>query len=328
MSIIPKNFFRNTFKVTAGCTPEMFTTYEAQIGFTLPAAMKELYTRQNGGGTHYDHLADVSPDEFTLYGGFSEINPNGPYPLKTFQEIILCTCTEEDIASVKKDKTHFYPERLILFAPLDGHSYGCLDYGYLLPESVTEPRVVFINEDSDDFLHFGEFGPSYDSFAEFLANLRLGGDTLEHWYLGITTESSYPGIAALLQKELGCTLEEQTDDRNGWYDFALWHSGNIPIPVGSESLKKYAAENGTTLTELEESGFIVGQSRSVHSILTPNQHRTGTYQFPDSANCTLILDVFNSWFTGKDSIQLLVENLKTIPSITNVEFVFDKENFT
>ncbi|MFM2423887.1 MAG: hypothetical protein RLZZ70_274 [Candidatus Parcubacteria bacterium] len=325
MFTLPKNFFHNTFEPQVGCTPETLALYEAKIGFSIPEAMKDLYRIQNGGSIHYENLANVSPDEFNLYGGFSPINPTEPYPLTTMREIILCTNSEEDILEVQESMPYFYPERLILFAPLDGHSHGCLDYGYKQETPLLEPRVIFITEDGDEFLHFGEFGPSFDSFADFLSSLRLSGDALEHWYLGITTEASYSEVLAALQTTLGCTLQENTDDRNGWYDFAVWHSGNVPIPVGSASLAKYATENGTTIDELAESGFVAGQMRSVHSILTPNQHRTGAYQFPDSAHCTVILDVFDSWFTGKDSILLLVEKLKTIPLITNVEFIFEKE---
>ena len=279
------NFFKQSalgFNVhSQGRTDAQLDDYEAKAGFKLPQSYRELMKIQNGGSLRYEKIADV--EDFTFYGGFSEMRPDLAYYVTNFKDYILCTCDEEELAATQKELAPFYPQRLILFAGLDGHSAAYFDYGFRQNEPVETPSIVFIGDDGDDFLHFGVVGPQFANFDDFLESLTLDAEADDATYLGIVSSQSCDATMQLLAKNLGLNLKiYENDDRYGHYNFDVWHSAHVPLELDDETMQNYAKENGTTLEAMQDWSVSEGKTRHIYSIFSPNQQRAGTYLFQDN----------------------------------------------
>lgn len=80
----------------------------------------------------------------------------------------------------------------------------------------------------------------------------------------------------------------------------------------------YAEENHTTVQETLEWVGDEGRTRSIAAILSPNQHRSGTYLYPDNPELTLVLKVSKYWFPIDRAIEQLCSQLLTLQPISAV----------
>lgn len=188
-----------------GRSDAQLAEYEAKVGFKLPPSYRELLRLQNGGSVRYEKIA--GEESFSFYGGFSQLRPDLDYYITNFKNYILLTCDEGALADTQKKLASFYPERLVLFSGLDGHSAAYFDYGYRLKAPVENPAIVFIGDDGDDFLHFSVIGPQFASFDAFLQSLTLDTEADDAAYLGIVSSNSYDATMQLLAKYLGLNLK-------------------------------------------------------------------------------------------------------------------------
>jgi hypothetical protein len=300
-----------------GRTDEQIAAYEAKVGFKLPASYCEILRQQNGSSVHYQKITGT--DDFSFNGGFSELRPELEYYITNFKDYILMTCSEEQLAEAKAKLSPFYPERLVLFSPLDGHSAAYFDYGYRQQKPVAHPSVVFIGDDGDDFLHFGEIGPKFASFEAFIDSLQIDTEADDASYIGIVSSHDYDGTMQQLAQYFGLNLKSYTDDeRYGHFNFAQWHSAHVPLELDVETMVQYAKENGTTLEKMQEWTVNEGNIRNIYSIFSPNQHRSGTYLYPDNPEITVVLEIKKSWFPMKKPIASFTARLRHMPGITDV----------
>ena len=300
-----------------GRTELQLADYEFKSGFKLPQSYRELMKIQNGGSLRYEKIADV--ENFSFYGGFSEMRPDLDFYITNFRDYILLTCEDEDLAITQKELAPFYPERLILFAGLDGHSAAYFDYGFRQNKVVETPSVVFIGDDGDDFLHFSVIGPQFANFDDFLQSLSLDTESEDATYLGIVSSNDYDATILLLKEHLGLQLKAYLDDdRYGHYNFDVWHSAHLPLELDDETMALYARENDTTLDRLQDWAAGENKIRQIYTIFSPNQHRTGTYLYHDNPEITVVLEIKKSWFPMSKPVAGLVAKLLKLPGIISV----------
>jgi SMI1 / KNR4 family (SUKH-1) len=321
MTKLKSNFFIQPAKGfdehSQGRTESQLADYEAKAGFKLPASYRQIMAIQNGGSIRYEKIAGV--EDFTFYGGFSEMRPDSVYYISNFKDYILCTCAEDELAAVQKELAPFHPERLILFAGLDGHSAAYFDYGYRQNEAVENPSIVFIGDDGDDFLHFSVIGPQFASFDAFLESLSLDTESDDATYLGIVSSNNFDATMQLLKENLGLQLTTYLDDdRYGHYNFDVWHSAHVPLALDEETMQLYAKQNDTTLEQMQDWTISEGKTRNIYSIFSPNQHRAGTYLYQDNPELTVVIEIKKSWFPMQKTIAGLVERLRQLPTILDV----------
>jgi SMI1-KNR4 cell-wall len=318
---LKRNFFKQPAsgfdENSQGRNNEQLAAFEAKVGFKFPASYCALMRMQNGGSVRYEKIAGI--EDFDFNGGFSELRPELEYYITNFKDYILMTCDEEQLAETQKALAPFYPERLVLFSGLDGHSAAYFDYGYRQKEAVANPSIVFIGDDGDDFLHFNEIGPKFASFEAFLDNLAFNTDMDDATYIGVVSSNNYDTTMQMLAKQLGLNLKVYVDDdRYGHYNFDTWHSAHVPLELDEETMQLYAEQNGTTLEKMQDWSASEGTTRNIYSIFSPNQHRAGTYLYHDNPELTVVLEIKKSWFPMKKPIDGLVAKLRQLPGITSV----------
>jgi SMI1-KNR4 cell-wall len=300
-----------------GRTEEQIGAYEAKVGFKLPASYCELLRQQNGGNVRYQKITGI--EDFSFNGGFVELRPELEHYITNFKDYILMTCSEEQLAETQVKLSPFYPERLVLFSGLDGHSAAYFDYGYRQQKPVTAPSIVFIDDDGDDFLHFREIGPKFDSFEAFIDSLQFDTEADDASYIGIVSNHDYDKTMQQLAQYLGLKLKNYADDeRYGHFNFEQWHSAHVPLELDDKTMVQYAKENGTTLEKMQDWTVSEGKTRNIYSIFSPNQHRSGTYLYPDNPEITVVMEIKKSWFPMQKPIASFTAKLRQIPGITEV----------
>ncbi len=321
MMTLKSNFFNQPAKGfdehSQGRTDAQLAAYEAKVGYKLPVAYCALMRQQNGGGVRYEKIADE--ENFNFNGGFSQLRLDLNYYITNFRDYILATCDEDDLAATQAELAPFYPERLVLFSGLDGHSGAYFDYGYRQVEPIENPSIVFIGDDGDDFLHFGVIGPQFASFDDFLASLSSDEQSEDALYIGISSTMPYDATMQQLAKHLNLTLKTYVDDdRYGHFNFAHWHSAHVPLELDEETLILYAKQNGTTLEAMQEWSASEGKTRNIYTIFSPNQHRAGTYLYPDNLGVTVVMEIKKSWFPMGRPFAGLLEKLRRLPRVLDV----------
>lgn len=300
-----------------GRTEAQLADYEAKVGFKLPNSYRQIMAIQNGGSLRHENITGV--EDFSFYGGFSPMRPDLHYYVTNFKDYILCTCDAEQLAAVQQELAPFYPERLILFAGLDGHSAAYFDYGFRQKEPVENPSIVFIGDDGDDFLHFSVIGPQFANFDDFLNSLTIDTEADDATYLGIISSNSYAETMQMLAKNLGLNLKTyENDDRYGHYNFDVWHSAHVPLELDDETMQNYAKQNGTTLEAMQDWAMTEGKTRNIYSIFSPNQQRAGTYLYQDNSQLAVVIEIKKSWFPMQKPVATLVEKLRQLPTIVDV----------
>lgn len=323
---LKSNFFKQPAlgfdEHSLGRTEAQLADYETKAGFKLPASYRELMKIQNGGSIRCEKIAGV--EDFSFYGGFSPIRPDLSCYVTNFKEYILRTCEADELAQLQRDQAHkqlapFHPERLILFAGLDGHSAAYFNYGFRQDKPVENPSIIFIGDDGIEFLHFGVIGPHFANFDDFLQSLVLDTELDDAMYLGITSNKSYHETMQLLAQNLGLKPETYlNDDRYGHYNFDVWHSAHVPLELDDETMQNYAKQNGTTLEAMQDWTLTEGKTRNIYSIFSPNQQRAGTYLFQDNPELSMVIEIKKSWFPMQKPVAGLIERLRKLPAIIDV----------
>ncbi len=154
-------------------------------------------------------------------------------------------------------------------------------------------------------------------FDVFLENLSIDEqkDTI---YLGVVC-SSYDMTLKQIAKQLNLDLKSyENDDRYGHFNFKTWHSSHIPLYLDDETLKEYAKTNTSEIVELLAWTEDEGRIRNIYTIFSPNQHRAGTYLYPDNADVNMVIEIKKSWFPMQKPVEAFIASLKQIPDVADV----------
>jgi hypothetical protein len=291
---------------SSGRTDAQLDAHERRIGFRLPASYRALMKLQNGGNARFTALPDVN---FSFDNYASIATEDDKFVDVTFEDYVRNTCTEEDIDAVKKQYQYCDFSRLIVFSFLNGHDVACFDYGWRDADAREEPAVIFFNDDGAAFLHYEQTGPTFFTFDEFLSSLSLAEHEAGRTYLGVESKLPYSDLIQLLQKKWLTTFKSHTDDRQGWFNFVEWYSGGVPLIMDDKTINEYAKSNGVSLEEMMDWVLSEGRVRNIHSVLSPNQHRAGTYLYSDNPELTLIIEIHKTWFDTRRAIEQLCADL-------------------
>ena len=292
--------------------------FETRIGFALPPSYRALMAEQNGGDLRYRALPQAD-FEITQLGGIPD--PDDQNALVTLKDYILCSCSQEDIIALQNEVPPFHPERAIVFSDLDGHGLACLDYGYRQATPRQTPSVVFFTDDGNEFLHFAECGPRFNSFDEFLASLQLLERDAGQTFIGIQSALSCDALVQILQRNWTTTFMPRSDDRQGWFNFDAWHEANLPVELDDDTLATYARDAGVTLKDMAawlDAQGASGRTRRIRCVAHPNQHRAGTYVYPDNPELTLIIEVPKPWFDAAAPMARVCASLRLMEGVESV----------
>ncbi|WP_310422892.1 SMI1/KNR4 family protein [Chamaesiphon sp. VAR_48_metabat_135_sub] len=313
---IPKNFWippaSGYTPTSRGLTEAQLDAIEQQNGFSFPVAYRSLMRQQNGGTLRYCILEESRIEDFCC---LSELVRD----LVTFEDYIALTCTEDDLATLDLLFEYCHLNRLIIFA-INGHEVGCFDYGLRSEIAVIDPQIIFFGDDSEEILHF-KIVKTIASFDDFLSQIALPEEVNETTYLGIESSLDFDSMCVYLAEEWQTKFERKNDDFFGWFNFEKYYCGAVPLFLDDQTLKIYAEENNTTFQEVLDWVGTEGRTRSISAILSPNQHRSGTYLYPDNSELTLILEISKPWFPIDRAIEQLCTRLMTLPNISAVQIL-------
>ena len=297
-------------QASQGLTDAQLNEIEQQNGFSLPIAYRSLMRQQNGGILRYSIFQQSSVEDFCCLSDRD---------LVTFEDYIALTCTEDDIATLDRLFEHCHLNRLIIFA-INGHEVGCFDYGWRTEAAFIEPQIVFFGDDGEDILHF-KILKTIASFDNFLSEITLPEDVDQKTYLGIKSSLDFDSLCANLEEDWQTRFEQKTDDFYGWFNFEKWYCGTVPLFLDDQTLQIYAEENNTTFQEILDWVGSEGRTRTIAAILSPNQHRSGTYLYPDNPELTLVLEISKPWFPIDRAVEQLCTRLMTIQNISAVQIL-------
>jgi hypothetical protein len=313
---IPKNFWippaLGYTPASQGLTAAQLDAIEQQNGFLFPIAYRSLMRQQNGGTLRYCILEESRVEDFCC---LSELVQD----LVTFEHYIALTCTEEDIATLDHSCEYCHLNRLIIFA-INGHEVGCFDYGWRSEIAFVDPQIVFFGDDGEDILHF-KIVKTITSFDDFLSQIALPEEVEETTYIGIKSSLYFDSLCVYLAEEWQTSFEQKNDDFCGWFNFEKYYCGTVPLFLDDQTLKIYAESNNTTFQEVLDWVDTESRTRSISAILSPNQHRSGTYLYPDNPELTLILEISKPWFPIDRAVNQLCTRLMTLPNISNIQIL-------
>lgn len=147
-------------------------------------------------------------------------------------------------------------DRLYVLSWVTGHNLLCLDYGSQRDAPLKEPELCYYNDYFEEVFRL-------ESYAKFIEGLTHAPYCYEgSWYLGIKTALPLDAVATQCEQALSLPLKKQEDDRYGWFNFDAWY-------------------------------FAYGdyQERELRCCLSPNRFNAGTWRFPDSPECSFILEL-------------------------------------
>ncbi len=321
------NFFKQPaegFDVhSQGRSAAQLDAFEAKIGFALPSNYRKIMQLQNGGSVRYSQINGV--DQFSFNSGFRELRLDLDYYIYQFNNYILATYSDEDLLEAKQTLMPFYPERLIIFSDLDGHGTICFDYGYRSEVILETPEVVIIDDDAystdDDnksFLGFAEIA-RFESFEIFLQNLKIDSENQLEIFIGVVSQVDYKNTIQTLAEHFKMTFKSyENDDRSGYYNFETWHSGHLPLYLDDQTLRIYAENNNSEYAEVLAWSEEEGRTRNIYAILSPHQHRSGTYLYQDNPEVNLVIELHKTWFSMQKPLEGFMAQLRQIPEITEV----------
>jgi SMI1-KNR4 cell-wall len=313
---IPKNFWippaSGYTPASQGLTDAQLDAIEQQNGYSFPMAYRSLMRQQNGGTSRYSMFEESRVEDFCC---LSELVRD----LITFEDYIRLTCTEDDLATLDLLFEYCHLDRLIIFA-INGHEVGCFDYSWRSEIAVVDPQIVFFGDDGEDILHF-KIVKTIASFDDFLGQIALPEEVDETTYLGIESSLDFDILCVYLAKEWQTQFEQKDDDFCGWFNFEKYYCGAVPLYLDDQTLKIYAESNNTTFQEVLDWVGTEGRTRSISAILSPNQHRSGTYLYPDNPALTLVLEISKPWFPIDRAVEQLCSRLMALPNISTVQIL-------
>ncbi len=314
--VIPKNFWippaLGYTPASQGLTDAELDAIEQQNGFLFPIAYRSLMRQQNGGTSRYCILEESRVEDFCC---LSELVRD----LITFEDYIRLTCTEDDLATLDLLFEYCHLDRLIIFAT-NGHEVYCFDYGWRSEIAVVDPQIILFGDDGEDILHF-KIVKIIANFDDFLDQIALPEEVDQTTYLGIESSLDFDSLCVYLAEDWQTQFEQKDDDFCGWFNFEKYYCGAVPLYLDDQTLKIYAEENNTTLQEMLDWVGTEGRTRKISAILSPNQHRSGTYLYPDNPEIILVLDISKPWFPIDRAIEQLCTRLRMLPAIDTVQIL-------
>jgi hypothetical protein len=311
---IPRNFWippaLGYTPASQGLTDAQLDTIEQQNGYSFPMAYRSLMRQQNGGTSRYCMLEESRVEDFCC---LSELVRD----LITFEDYIRLTCTEDDLATLDLLFEYCHVDRLIIFA-INGNEVACFDYGWRSEIALVDPQIVFFGDDGEDLLHF-KIVKTIVSFDDFLIQICLPEEVEETTYLGIESSLDFDSLCVYLAEEWQTQFEQKDDDFCGWFNFEKYYCGAVPLFLDDQTLKIYAESNNTTFQEILDWVGTEGRTRSISAILSPNQHRSGTYLYPDNPGLTLVLEISKPWFPIDRAVEQLCHRLMKLQNISSVQ---------
>ncbi len=264
---------------------------------------------QNGESLRYTSCGDLLVEHFWPLSDTAQ-------ELVTFEDYMRLSCSEEQILELKQSCDDCHLQRLIIFA-CESHEIGCFDYGWRSKTAFSEPQVVFLCDYGMDFLHFG-IAKTIANFDTFLGQLARAEFYAGKTYLGIESHHSFDALCALLAQAWGAELALQDDDRRGWFNFEKWFRVNVTLHLDDPTLRSYAQDNGTSFDEVLDWVGSEGRNRQIAALLSPNQHRSGTYLYPDNPQVVAVLEIPKPWFPTARAVAQLVEHMKSLDGVKAV----------
>ncbi len=256
MKDVMKNFWQPPAKgydqETMGRTEEQILRWEKACGFQLPALYKAHMQRQNGGLPWPQVFVHGDITQCLFINSAQFTSISDDAGRATLADIY----GDEEVNEILGPGCH--QDRLYVLSWMYGNGVLCLDYGYNLDAPRQEPEVCYFDTDRFEEVF------RVDSYQTFVEHLVYSVACYEgRWHLGLMTELPLEVLANHCAQALSLPLRKRTDDRYGWFNFDAWYDGSIPNYEG----------------------------RHFHGILSPNRFNAGTWRFPDSPECSFILEI-------------------------------------
>ena len=249
-----------------GCSPKELDAWEQAAEKALPPLLREHLQKQNGGIPRYPVYCDPQGNAYGLFvNGEVFCGLNGM--ANSLRPVLENIMDDEEIDALAKEHG-LHLEHLRMLSYQDGHSCICLDYGYKQEHPLQTPRIVaFDLEDAilKEIFHV-------ESYESFVARLHYAGTDTE-FYVGVESDLSLDKLAQHFSEKLNCGFGKDTSDCYGWFNFDAWYN------YGENTSDGYRL-----------------------FILSPNQHRSGTFLFPEDANTPYIFCVRYNSFNKLDTI--------------------------
>lgn len=233
---------------------------EMELGITLPSLYKHFMLQQNGGRVRRSSFFDGNRYH-QLFVNDGTLNPLES--VCDITEIVGGYMSEKDIDEVKKHSGPCNLDRLVILSDMDGHGVVCLDYGWLQHDLFPIPAVVVLEEDDNGIFGYSEMLRIAD-FDTLVAGLVYFGSSCERYFLGLSSRLTISEIAEALSEVSGVALKRRDNDWYGRFNFDEYFSG---------SAESFHA------------------SLVLNIMLSPNQHRSGTYLFQNKPEIDFILQV-------------------------------------
>ncbi|MDO9399167.1 MAG: SMI1/KNR4 family protein [bacterium] len=242
-----------------GVTEDTLNKKEQEFGIIFPLLYRQVMKLQNGG---YIRKQSFGIQELFINGAkFESIDR-----IETFCSFLDGFMSEDEIKETIVKIKYCYPERLIIFSRMDGHSLACFDYGWLQKEAKTDPKIViFLQDDSNiDENNFGyEEILRVSDFNEFISRLVYYGYEAESYFIGLSTDLQIDAFVKVLSQTWGGTCEIRKDDHYGWFNFNEWY---------------YLKEIKLNKADLQ-------------IIVSPNQYNSGTFLFQNHPKLNIIIEI-------------------------------------
>lgn len=258
-----------------GLSEEQVLTKEKKLGISFPKTYRQLMKLQNGGYIRKPSYFDGTYTHFLFCNGFESISFDND-SCDTFRDLLFNMMSNEEIDQAVADTPgSCYPERLVLFSDLDGHSFAAFDYGWNSESIYKEPKVVIFREDPKNNLLYTQT-LEITNFDKLLEGLVYWGPECAT-SIGLVTND---GI-----EKLGEKLSTYGDD----------------IVIDQDSLTSIDEDN------INITGKINLNNKWYSIKITPNQYRSGIWAFQAHQDIPYILEI-NTNLTEDQPMQDDVHN--------------------
>ncbi|MDJ1494554.1 SMI1/KNR4 family protein [Cytophagaceae bacterium DM2B3-1] len=274
-----------------GRTEEEIAQIESTIGFRFPDLYRNLMKLQNGGYLRKCAYPYEEGVRELFYNG-AELNPIFDGSVESVFQGLSEFMDEEEIEELSQGEFNFM-DRLIIVSNMYGHSYMCFDYGWQEEAIRSEPQVCFFDLEGEN--GFEEY-LRVESFEKLVSKLVYYGYESTSFYVGIKSSLGIEEFVALLGQQWSIDFKTDTTNRYGWFNFDKWFSGDLPI----------------------------ASDLSVQIIVSPNQHRSGTYLFQNHTDNSFVIELT---FIQNEEAVVDVTN-KHISVINNLILKLDEKQTT
>lgn len=241
-----------------GRTEEEIARIEAGIGFRLPSLYRDLMKIQNGGYLRRRAYPYADGVRELFYNG-AVLDPIFEGSVVTVLQDLGEFMEEEELEQLSPTEFN-YLDRLVIASTMYGHSYMCFDYGWQQEAVRAEPEVCFFDLEGDN--GFEEY-LRVESFEKLVSRLVYYGYESTSFYVGVTSSLPLEALVPVLGNQWGVEFEANTTDRYGWFNFDRWFSGDLPLTP----------------------------KLSLHIVVSPNQHRSGTYLFQNHTDKAFVIEL-------------------------------------